>query len=1348
MSVNVDSAFVFSQPPSDSFSNFSKVGIDKYIAAGCLRISRPETNISIDTWQEFSQWQIIAGTQDPEAYNASQQLFIWHAFNDSHLQTSILQLHKAQWIRMELRSNDPVHGQVRVYVLPDDVGHAVISRDVPGLRKAMLILLNKLDTCTSTWNGQWSSDTPVRHVDPSLDTDFATGDDPSLFTIFNTLPSPKPDPELVSDVHARDAMYRVLAGSIKDLKTEMYAYQRRSTALMIQRESQPSQLLDPRLRHLIDQRGNDYYCDADSGSCFREPRTYEAARGGICAETMGLGKTLICLGLIMSTRDMTSQIPVEYMAGTHPVREKTGSLSTMAAATLGRLAFPWKQDLAAWETREGYRFDRCREALEKHAGFYMLPTPAPRRRSRNPIVIAPRKILLTSATIVVAPANLIQQWQHEIKKHTIGLNVLVMKAMSDALPSAETLAEYDIVLFSKQRFEKEAANEVDVKQNTKTSRSASQQAQVLEGRPEQAPIIYSSPLKDLHFKRLIVDEGHTFGNASGSSRTEASAVVDFLQVSARWIVSGTPTKGLYGAEIGIGNSQTTSREDTPSSSSTANSEERVSLKRLPALLDLPASETSSRALSKDMSLFHKQERKDIEKLGNIATSYLKARPWANRPEDNDFASWSHLIMQPRHGSKSRGNLAILKATLEGMIIRHRQDDIEVEVTLPPLHQNHVLLEGSLSNNLSLNTFSMMIVANAVTSERKDADYFFHPRQRKNLQQLVSNLRQASFFWSGFEKDHIANTIENARNFLQEKKVPISTEDQALLLEAVEHGNLVLKNRISRVISTFHEMPMHVDSDLTDDIRTAWSLTREPGNPTLMGATMVQAAQKFVESQLYKQDPTEGLLEAGQKVMHDARVSLREVQTPRPKKRKLSAAGDISGVKKAPAAAPALAGGVTIGSGSSPRKRPRTGVAAPSRGGRSNDSDLLAADSFNDEKDNSDDGHDEEEDASIQKQLDAQLKPKFALKQPSQPDISGTLDQMSPLATATMISTASSKLSYLMDRITLHSPTEKILIFYEADNIAYYIAQALESLGIKHLIYAKTLSSARRSQYVVTFNQSEVFRVLLMDVSQAAFGLDMSSASRVYFVNPVFSPQVEAQAVKRAHRIGQTKPVYVETLVLKGSIEEVILERRKELSTEEHNSCKSILDDSTMYDWIRNARFLDVGSNGRGNDGAGDEVEQMAMLETPKLLFGRGGSGAGEGRTIDPDQDLILGDSPEVKGKGKGKAKIMLKFKVKPANGENGLGAQGEAVSEKAKGKRKVGFADVGDDDVQGAGEGRRDPAASSSDSGVPVKEKTSKKVRVDEGRDGLKGIRESDDKGSGSGEPSSKKVAKTTRFAD
>jgi SNF2 family DNA or RNA helicase len=1211
--------------------------ISRYIPVGCLRIEREYCGISPQLWTSCETWRAFAHPRD--AFNAWAGPFVVNALQHKLFNLPALQncigIHYAGWVRMEFKIRDQNCAQVRVYVLPDDVGRSVIDRQEKSLRKALQSLLALLDISKSTWVGDWSDETPIMHIDSSLDPKIQ--DQPSLFYLFNTLPSPKPNLDLVTDRYANDAMYRILNSDIPGLKTEMYNYQRRSAALMLQRETNPAQIIDPRLRNLVDQRGSTWYCDLDAGSCLRQPRIFEAPKGGICAETMGLGKTLICLALILATRDISSKIPVEHSVGTIPVRPTTGSLLDMAAATIGRTGTPWKTELARMEA-DGFDFSKCREALKRHAGHYFLLPPAPRRESRNPKITPPRKIWLTTATIVVVPTNLVQQWLHEIQKHTTGLKVLTMIDFSIPLPSSENLAEYDILLFSKQRFEKEAAAMAQTTEDCRIrlTRLEDDMISAHAGFPA-APIMeqYHSPLKDLHFKRLIVDEGHNFGNYSSSSRTEAVTVVECLQLSARWIVSGTPTQGLYGAEVAIGHSESSSSSTTPLEEDDLENSSLLT-KAFPYLSDLSESDTLSQTSKKREAIFFKQERKDLEKLGNIATVFLKARPWANSYNDKDHASWSQHVMQPRHGSKSRGNTDCLKATLEGMIIRHRPDDILLDIALPPLHQTIIYLEGSIQNKLSLNTFSMMVTSNAVTSERKDADYFFHPRQRKALLQLVANLRQASFFWSGFEGEHVQNTVEIAKKFLEEKKVPISPEDEILLKEAIKAGETVLANEISQTICKYHEMPMYIQNELPDDIRKAWALDSQPLNPTLMGATMVHLAQKFVEGQLWKEDPMDGLLKAGEESMKAAFEGISRPENPSPKKSTKNAR------KKAAEAAPVLAGGVSVGDALSSR-RSRSGIvrstssSAPASGVlealvNTTTSNAVEATSSSPEQD-------PKITETNQATPETPSKPKSILKKSTKARIAGNLDLASPLASASIVSTASTKLSYLMDRILLHQQDEKILVFYEADNVAYYIAQALECLGIKHLIYAKTLSSARRAQYVVTFNQSQVFRVLLMDVSQAAFGLDMSSASRVYFVNPVFSPQVEAQAVKRAHRIGQTKPVFVETLVLKGSIEEVIVERRKDMSTEEHNNCKSILDDQTMYDWIKNVRFQPI-----------PEVElpgpeQMAKLEMKQPVFGRGAGAKGD---YDPDEDLVFGEgySRAKKGKRMENGRAMAKGKGK------------------------------------------------------------------------------------------------------
>jgi hypothetical protein len=208
-----------------------------------------------------------------------------------------------------------------------------------------------------------------------------------------------------------------------------------------------------------------------------------------------------------------------------------------------------------------------------------------------------------------------------------------------------------------------------------------------------------------------------------------------------------------------------------------------------------------------------------------------------------------------------------------------------------------------------------------------------------------------------------------------------------------------------------------------------------------------------------------------------------------------------------------------------------------------------------------------------------------------------LPEGSPFSKGHLTGTTSAKLSYLTSQILKYYQDEKILVFYEGDNIAYYIAQMLELLHIKHEIYAKSLAAALKSDYVVRFNEDPQDRVLLMDVKQAAHGLNICSASRIYFVNPVCRPDIEAQAIKRAHRIGQTRKVFVETLVLAGTIEEKMHERAKRMTNLEHH-VSHLEDDYGMREIIQGASIIPVKTHERSGSG------QMAPLDVPQRLWGR------------------------------------------------------------------------------------------------------------------------------------------------
>lgn len=149
----------------------------------------------------------------------------------------------------------------------------------------------------------------------------------------------------------------------------------------------------------------------------------------------------------------------------------------------------------------------------------------------------------------------------------------------------------------------------------------------------------------------------------------------------------------------------------------------------------------------------------------------------------------------------------------------------------------------------------------------------------------------------------------------------------------------------------------------------------------------------------------------------------------------------------------------------------------------------------------------------------------------------------------------------------------------------------------------------------------------MDVRQAAYGLNLCTATRVYFVNPIWQRNVEAQAIKRAHRIGQTKPVYVETLVLRDTIEDQMLERRKAMTGAEQLNATEPLSDQSVSDIIKRAEFLHISDEERSGYG------QIAKLSKPVNIFGRPSQ-----QDDDPDAGLVDTDMVGIGSKGRKKAR--------------------------------------------------------------------------------------------------------------
>ncbi|ORY53426.1 hypothetical protein BCR33DRAFT_710861 [Rhizoclosmatium globosum] len=144
----------------------------------------------------------------------------------------------------------------------------------------------------------------------------------------------------------------------------------------------------------------------------------------------------------------------------------------------------------------------------------------------------------------------------------------------------------------------------------------------------------------------------------------------------------------------------------------------------------------------------------------------------------------------------------------------------------------------------------------------------------------------------------------------------------------------------------------------------------------------------------------------------------------------------------------------------------------------------------------------------------------------------------PKLSFTIEASTCTKLTYIADQILKYHKTEKIIIYTTLESEMHSIREFCELAGVKSLLFMKSRqATSQKADNVLTFNTTgQDIPVFIMDVSKAAFGLDLSTASRIYFLRPVAETAIYKQAIKRAHRLGCTKPVYVETLAFEGTLE--------------------------------------------------------------------------------------------------------------------------------------------------------------------------------------------------------------------
>lgn len=145
-----------------------------------------------------------------------------------------------------------------------------------------------------------------------------------------------------------------------------------------------------------------------------------------------------------------------------------------------------------------------------------------------------------------------------------------------------------------------------------------------------------------------------------------------------------------------------------------------------------------------------------------------------------------------------------------------------------------------------------------------------------------------------------------------------------------------------------------------------------------------------------------------------------------------------------------------------------------------------------------------------------------------------------------------KLAFLVEQIQeVSAEGHRALVFSQFTRFLGRARDALENAGLSTAYLDGSMTAKARQKEIDGFRAGDQ-AAFLISLKAGGTGLTLTEADYVFVLDPWWNPAAEAQAIDRAHRIGQDKPVTVYRLVSAETIEEKVLalqERKRDLFTQ-------------------------------------------------------------------------------------------------------------------------------------------------------------------------------------------------------
>jgi hypothetical protein len=139
--------------------------------------------------------------------------------------------------------------------------------------------------------------------------------------------------------------------------------------------------------------------------------------------------------------------------------------------------------------------------------------------------------------------------------------------------------------------------------------------------------------------------------------------------------------------------------------------------------------------------------------------------------------------------------------------------------------------------------------------------------------------------------------------------------------------------------------------------------------------------------------------------------------------------------------------------------------------------------------------------------------------------------------------SSAKLDALLPQLAeVMEQGHKVLVFSQFTSLLAIVRERLDRDKVAYE-YLDGRTRDRRAR-VERFQNDPGCKLFLISLKAGGLGLNLTAADYVFLLDPWWNPAVEAQAIDRAHRIGQSRPVFAYRLIARDTVEEKVLELQK------------------------------------------------------------------------------------------------------------------------------------------------------------------------------------------------------------